>query len=113
MRTCSLCLRRRGAQGSFHIGGEEPHTAKSNNFFTSSDCADSPAALLSEVRHGLEGRLLLPGILELIRMVDDNFLVDRDRAVAIAEGLLRRGNGRLHAPGAGDARRTRAPASRS
>jgi radical SAM superfamily enzyme YgiQ (UPF0313 family) len=29
--------------------------------------------------------------LELIWMVDDNFLVDRDRAVAIAEGLLRRG----------------------
>ena len=29
--------------------------------------------------------------LELLWMVDDNFLVDRDRAVAIAEGIVRRG----------------------
>lgn len=29
--------------------------------------------------------------LELLWMVDDNFLVDRDRAIAIAEGIVRRG----------------------
>ena len=43
--------------------------------------------------------------LELLWMVDDNFLVDRDRALAIAEGLVRRrrqirvGHSGVHEPG--------------
>ena len=35
--------------------------------------------------------------LELLWIVDDNFLVDKDRALSIAEGLVRRG---VHSTGA-------------